>query len=519
MKPFALMAYDLEAVDKIAHLNDRIITLLKSPQRPIVLIPKKEDADISDLIAPGLSTVGVMLPYTGIHHLFLHASSNRYVIMTSGNYYNKPMEKDNASAIKRLGGIVDYFLLHNREIVNRVDDSVIRLTDGKPVFLRRSRGYAPRWIKLPNDLKYPVIAFGAELQNVGGIGFRDKAILTQFIGDTDEYENLMDLDYYLKWFMDTYHIDPKKSIIILDKNPSYNSRFLASKWIKEYKTPYLEVQHHAAHAYAILAEYSKREGVVITIDGAGYGDDGMIWGGEIISINSDGSYKRIGHLEYIKMPGGDLATYYPVRMLLSILSRFMSIEDVLTYLDHKDRLKYFRDDKDIEVTLHQIKTTNLYTSSTGRVLDAMSTLLGVCGYRSYEGEPAMKLEAYANTAKLIPEVEPKITRLNGVKILSTSLLFRDLLSYIDKHPRDVAYTLQYQIGYGLGEMAAEEVLERNLKTIYISGGAAVNNIIVMGVKKAIKPYGVTLRMHRYTPPGDGCISLGQIYASLYNSPY
>jgi hydrogenase maturation protein HypF len=189
MKPFALMALDLASVRKIAHLPDSAIELISSPQRPILLLRKREDADVSKLIAPGLDLIGVMLPYSGIHHLFLNASDNKYVIMTSGNYYNKPMEKDNSSAVKRLGGIVDYFLLHNREIVNRVDDSVLRFTNNKPVFLRRSRGYAPRWIKLPRRMRHHAIAFGAELQNVGGVGFGDKAILTQFIGDTDEYEN------------------------------------------------------------------------------------------------------------------------------------------------------------------------------------------------------------------------------------------------------------------------------------------------------------------------------------------
>ena len=229
-KPFALMAFDIGTIEEFAYLNSDAVRLLKSPQRPIVLLPVKDSSKISRYVAPGLVHIGVMLPYSGIHYLILKKTRIKYLIMTSGNYYEKPMEIDNKSAVRRIGPIVDYFLLHNRKIVNRVDDSVIRFTIKRPVFLRRSRGYAPKWIEMPVKLSRPVIAFGADLQNTGAIGFSDKVILTQYIGELDDYDALKDLDRYLKWFVSTYDLDPGESLLVIDKHPKYNSSLLGIRW-------------------------------------------------------------------------------------------------------------------------------------------------------------------------------------------------------------------------------------------------------------------------------------------------
>jgi hydrogenase maturation protein HypF len=216
------------------------------------------------------------------------------------------------------------------------------------------------------------------------------------------------------------------------------------------------------------------------------------------------------------MPGGDLATYYPVRMLLSVLSNSLGLEKALSYIHENGISKHFRDDKDIEATVYQIKRGTLYTSSTGRILDSVSVLLDVCGYRSYEGEPAMKLEAVGHQGNLIEDTECKISNANGMKILLASKLIYELLEYVATKREDVAYTVQYNIGYGLGSIAAEAADKAGYRYIYVTGGAAVNDIIALGIKEVLKEYNLSLRMHRYTPPGDGCIALGQIYSRIYH---
>ena len=510
-KPFAIMARDLNVVEKLAYISKIESELLTSPQRPIVLLRSKEDAPLSKYIAPGLNNIGIMLPYSGIHYLLLKHFKPGYMIMTSGNYYNKPMERDNKTALDRLNQIVDYFLLHNREIVNRVDDSVIRTTMGKPVFLRRGRGYAPRWLITPYNLDRPVIAFGAELQNVGAIGVENKIIPTQFIGDTDEFENLMELERYLKWFIGVYGIDIKNAILVADKHPKYNSRLLAEKWADKYGIRLFEVQHHCAHANAILCEFKVSNGIVITMDGAGYGDDGAIWGGEILNIAED-RYERIGHLQYHVMPGGDLATYYPIRMLISILASEYKFEKVISELQAIGLDRHVKTENELEIIKFLLRQGKPLTSSTGRLLDAVATLLKICSYRTYEGEPAMKLEAYSEDGSLIEELLKPIFYGSKPTIIRSSHIVKMILENLDNYDhKDLAYTLQYYVGYSLGKVAAKEADRLGHNYIYVSGGAAVNNFIVKGITDALGEFNIKLRMHRELPPGDGCISTGQIY--------
>ncbi len=511
MKPFALMARDLNVIEKLAILVEEARELLTAPQRPIVLLPRREDAPLSKYVAPGLDTVGVMLPYTGIHYMLLKEYEDGYMIMTSGNYYNKPMEIDNESALKNLSGIVDYFLLHNRRIVNRVDDSVIRFTSGRPVFLRRGRGYAPRWIETSWKTDRVILSFGADLQNTFTIYISNKAIISQYIGDLEEFETLEDFEKYLNFFIKTYGVDVSKSIIVADKHPKYLSRYLADKWRDKYTSEIKYIQHHVAHSYAVLGEYSTNEGIVIAIDGVGYGDDGMIWGGEVIHIRYD-SYERIAHLEYHKMPGGDLATIYPIRMLISILSKIFGFEKAIEYIGGLNLTKYLRDLNELDAIKYAIKNTNLMTSSMGRFLDAVSTLLDICGYRSYEGEPAMKLEAFSKRGHLIDEFidRPYYLRNN---IIRTSMIMKDLIDNLENYrAEDLAYTVQYVLGYELGLTAVKTADLYGYSSIYISGGAAVNDIIIKGVLNALSEHGLKLKMHYELPPGDGSISFGQACA-------
>ncbi len=510
-KPFALMALDIETASKIVKLSKEAIDLLSSPEKPILLLDEKEDSPVSRFVAPGLDKQGIMLPYTGIHYLLLMETKDKFLIMTSGNMKGKPMCTDIKCAKARLSDIVDFFVFHNRRIVNRVDDSVLRFTDGEVTFLRRSRGYAPAWIHLPFKLERPIIAFGAELQNVGAIGFDDKVVLTQYIGDTDEIENLDYLKKALRFFIKTYNIDLNEAILVSDKHPNYSSVILANRWKAEYRNELLKIQHHVAHVASVMAEKKlgiDSEVIGIAIDGLGYGDDGNIWGGEIFTVTYE-KYERVGHLEYHGMPGGDLSVIYPLRMLISILSKKMDIESIIDLIN-KFKIGDERTRKYPKLVLRQLEKAKK-TSSMGRVLDSISCLLGICCERTYEGEPAIRLEAAARGGKLINDLlDIPIKKINGKDIVCTSELLVKIINHLDKRRRDLAYTAQISLGRALGMIARDYAEKKGLEYIIVSGGAAVNTYIVRGIKEAIVGDDLRLLLPNRVPAGDGGIALGQV---------
>ncbi len=494
-KPFALMALDLNVVDRYARLDELSAELLSGPERPIVLLPSK--GNLPEAIAPGLDVLGFMLPYTPLHHMLLNEVRDRVLIMTSGNVSGKPMCTSEECARRKLAGVVDYFLHHNREIVNRVDDSVIRLTDGRPTFLRRSRGYAPSWVRIPFELERGVVAFGAELQNAGAIGIGDRVVPTQYVGDMDELENLEFLDEALKFLYRMYGLsDP---LLVVDMHPGYSTRRLAETW----EGDLVEVQHHHAHIASVMAEHwvNVDEGVVgIAVDGLGYGKDGNLWGGEVM-LTTYSEFDRVGRLEYFPMPGGDLATKYPVRMLIGVLSKFMSHDEILEFLETKGLVKGLRRGVvEAEIALKQLGSSPRI-SSVGRFLDSVAALLKVCFVRTYEGEPAIKLESLANKGERLKlEVDVK----GGV--VQAHQIVEFILNQEGARIEDLAYTAIYALGEVLGRVASE--FSDYSSVVAVSGGASVNSILIRGIKEAVGR--LSLLTNSRVPPGDGGISLGQI---------
>lgn len=523
-KPFALMALNLDVIKSFAYISPEAEKILTSPERPIVLLPVRSNVKISSLIAPGLDFVGVMLPYTSLHYILLENTRDKYLIMTSGNEYGKPMCISESEAFKRLSKFVDYFLIHNREIVNRVDDSVVRLTDNKPVFLRRGRGYAPAWIRVPLNLSRPIIAFGAELQTAGAVAFEDKVVLTQYIGDADDYDVVNDLDKYVRFLIEVYNINPSESIIVVDKHPMYTSRRLGEEWCSKYGAKLVEVQHHYAHAASVMADHKvnpNTRATSIVIDGMGYGDDGYIWGGEVIEA-SYSEYRRIGHLKYQPQPGGDSATEYPVKMLIGILSSILDEKEILNLLNERrlePGLKWGL--QEALITYRQSITGRVpLTSSIGRILDATAALLGICFKRTYEGEPAMKLESLAHNGKLIDSIEAPVKNSSGSTIVDTTKLFETILSNIDHEPKNLAYSVHYRLGESLAEIAYTAKTTHEVGVVYMSGGAAVNDIIVKAVRETLTTRGIEVKLPRRIPPNDGGIALGQVViASLHGKHY
>jgi hydrogenase maturation protein HypF len=486
-QPFALMSISVDTIKKYADISKIEEELLTSPERPIVLLKKQRE--LSKYISPGLDRDGFFLFYTPLHYLLLDSLKSKISVMTSGNIHGLPMCINEDCVKEKLKGVVDYILYHNRKIIHRVDDSVIRLSAGRAMMLRRSRGFAPTWIRINKKVE-PVISLGAELQNAGAIAFDDKVILTPYVGDTDKIENLEELEKNIRFLINSYSIKPK--YIIADKNPAYQSLRLARKFSEEFSAEIYRVQHHLAHGLSVAAEYGIEEGIIIAIDGIGYGDDGNAWGGEVIKFEGN-KYSREYHLKYVNYAGGDINARKIDRMLALFLSNFLSWEEIGKYTKLSE--------KELRVLQIQSKNSSLLTSSVGRFLDSVSALLDVCHERTYEGEPAIKLEAIAR-GKILDFQFP----IRGREI-DTVEAFKWILGNNLKK-EDIAATIQYKLGEALAK-AAEKL---NPEKVLVSGGAAVNEWILKGIMDNLEALTPTK-----VPAGDGGIALGQSYFKALES--
>ncbi len=519
-KPFALMALNLSIASKLVELNDEDLMILSSPQKPILVLPRREGAPVSGYVAPGLRSLGVMLPYTGLHYLLLMSTRDRFLIMTSGNKSGKPINIDNRNALHDLRDIVDYFLLHNRIIVNRCDDSVIRRTYNTYTFLRRSRGYAPAWIKVPLKFNRCVVAFGADLSSAGAVAFEDKVILTQYIGDADDPDNREYLISALKFLLKAYDIRPEDTVVAADMHPRYYSTRLARKWAEEYSCRIVFVQHHHAHVASVMGENGIHEEriVGIAMDGTGYGLDRAIWGGEVI-LASYGEFKRLGHIKYYPLAGGDLTVRWPARMLACILYSFMDFQEVVEIFSKFKAISGLKHGfRELETIIRMVDNgMYVYASSTGRVLDALSALFGVCYERTYEGEPAIKLEEFSWQGRLVDSICFPLTSSFEINISKAFEYVIELAA--DAGFMDLAYSFQYMLGQAFAELALKHLSRAEISnTVFISGGAAVNSIIVKGIFDRLKEEDVQLKINRKTPCGDGGIALGQaLIAGRVNS--
>ena len=510
-KPFALMALDLKAASKIIEITPAVEKYLTSPQRPIVVALRKPEAEVSFYVAPNLKTLGVELAYTPLHYILLMNTRDRYLVMTSGNLTGLPLCHTNEEALRSLKGIADYFLLHNRRIVNRVDDSVVKAVGSHVFFLRRSRGYVPCWIKIPFTSKKNIVALGAMLSNTGALLIEDKVILTQHIGDVENLETLEFEKNAISFLLRAYNIDIKDCVIAVDKHPRYLTNFISEEYsLKGAKA--LKVQHHHAHIASVMAEHKIPLGekvVGIAIDGVGYGEDGCIWGGEILEVSYT-DFKRLAHLKYFKMPGGDLATKYPVRVLLSILSDKLSEEELReTALKLKLQDKLPRGLRELDIVLKQIYYSRQpLASSTGRFLDAVSALLGFCYERSYEGEPAIVLEEKSFGGRVLDEISYRIEGdSEGHKVIelsSTLLQVLDLLQYTDTE--NIGASVQYWLGRILAKVAL--MVRKKHRYLVVGGGASVNTFIIKGILDEVGD-SIKVLFAKKTPPGDGGLSLGQ----------
>lgn len=508
-KPFAIMARNIEAIRTFAEVSESEETLLTSYTRPIVLLNKNSEYYLSGLVAPGLHNVGVMLPYTGLHYMLFDNVDDAAFVMTSANPPNQPIIKDNDEAIKRLSDTVDYFLFHDRQIAHRCDDSVIRMHNDCQVFIRRSRGYAPAPIMLKTKAKNCVVALGGEQNNTACILIGNKVFISQHIGDVENLETKVFLENATKHLVQL--TNSKVDAVACDLHPKFTTTKLAQELAEENGWQLFQFQHHYAHVAALMAEHNVKEIVGVCCDGYGYGVDGEAWGGEIILGTQDYSdFKRVAHLEKQPLVGGDLATRFPLRMATGILYRKADVANWL--LQNKQHLPH--GEKEVQIILKQLRSGNIIgTTSCGRVLDAVAAILGICYERTYEGEPAMKLESTAIKGKDVLKLKPVV---NG-NILNTSEMLLEIFENKHKLPKEnLAYSAHVYLARGLAVLAIQEASENKIKTVGFTGGVACNEIMVLTMRKIVESAGLRFLVHEAVPPGDGGLSFGQAVACEFS---
>ena len=519
-QPFAVMAPTIDEIRKFGYLTEKELPVISSWRKPIVLIENRQSGLLSEWVAPGLDRVGVMLPYTGIHHMIFKNLDEPALIMTSGNKPGMPMAITNRDALRELKGIADFFLLHDRDIVKRADDSVLRIIGDRKAFLRRSRGYVPDPIKVPIKRGFSV-AVGAELSNAGAITNDGVCIPTQFLGDI---ENLESYEYErdtLRNLRSVLNITRNPDVIGCDLHPGYMTSHLAGEISQDTGSPLVKSQHHHAHITSVCAENDVEPDqpvVGIALDGVGYGTDGAVWGGEVL-ISTYSDFERYGHLEYLPMPGGDLCTRYPVRMLISALTTVISDDEICDITNNHIRGGLQHGEKELEIVLNNARNPRVIkTSSSGRFLDSISALTGLCYERTYEGEPAIKLEASANRGN--PEkikYNPEIYIVNGRYILKTGNILLLLTNILNKENKyDIMAFGQKYLAHGMVQMACAVAEDQGVNVVAVSGGVLANEYISNYIQRHLEKLNLKVIYSKEMPPGDGGISLGQSMIALSN---
>jgi hydrogenase maturation protein HypF len=514
-KPLAIMVKDVEMAKTFCQLGETEEALLRSPVHPIVLLEKFSGTTLSALLAPAIGEIGVMLPYTPLHHLLLHSDTcPAALVMTSGNSSGSPICTDNADARERLAHIADDFLLHNREIVTRVDDSVTKVVAGRTQVLRRARGFVPSPLYI--DMELPrILGCGAGLKNTFCLARGNTVFASQHIGDLDN------LDTYEFFGESVAHLQSllafRPEAVACDLHPDY----LSSRYAASLDLPLYQVQHHHAHAVAVMAEHRLGGPVLAAVlDGTGLGDDGTLWGGEIL-VTSLTSYRRLAHLSHLSLPGGDAAAIEPWRMAISALHQtygspalFSHMPQALSSLD--------RDSVTTVVSMLDQDFNCPPTSSCGRLFDAIAALLGVRLKLSYEGQAAMELEALAKTGRpadwqrdILPnspsQLAPFLTRRDGKWEISCRefvTMTLDALAQGEPAPL-IAWRFHRQLIGTLVQLLHLLSEENGIRQIVLSGGCMQNSILLEGLLYALPTTELQVYTGNQLPVNDGGVSIGQ----------
>ena len=565
---FAVMSPDIETIKTFAVMSKEEEKTLKSKERPIVILKKSEDYDFADSVSPDLHNIGVMLPYAPLHHLLFNETDTPAYIMTSANVPGEPMMITNEEIVKNLSKIADYYLVHNRRILNRCDDSVVRFRNDELAFIRRSRGYTPEPYDLSGKYTYlneefdnlNILALGPELDVTFTIIKNSKAYVSQHIGNTNKYRTYQFLKEAIEHMMQITKTD-SFDLIACDMHPQFFTTQLAKEYAEKYDCPLIQVQHHHAHGVSLIndhvlnktdldektsaemeisQDYEKSEllenpgeMIIIASDGVGYGDDGGAWGGEILYTDIK-SYKRIASLMPQKMPGGDLCTKYPARMLAAILSNPNSDyergkygEENVQELMERNYLDAFPHGKMEIASLFKQIERNLnvgINTSTGRCLDSIAAALNICHERSYEGEAPMKLESAAfnylkmNDSDKLNDYPIIIKDHDDRRVLDTTAILRYVIDKLEEGEDigRIAAAGQEAVSIGLAKIAIEAARDCGIDTVGVTGGTFYNEAITAHIKDCIENAGLKFIQHTNSCPGDGSVSLGQAIVAGIN---
>jgi len=512
-KPLALMMANLDEVKKYCYVLNEEQALLTSPAAPIVLLRRKHDDAVSPLVAPNIKNLGIMLPYTPLHHLLMNEIM-RPLVMTSGNMSEEPIAKDNDEAFQRLADIADYFLIHNRDIHARYDDSVTMVERGRLKMIRRARGYAPDPIRLPFRVK-EVLACGAELKNTFCLTKDEYAFVSQHVGDMDSFEVLSHFENTVELFKKLFRLAPK--IVAHDLHPDYLSTKYALALKEKINNPQIiSVQHHHAHIVSCMAENEVKGPVLgVSFDGTGYGTDGRIWGGEFL-LADYGKFKRMGHLEYVPLPGGDEAVRKPYRMAISYLLTLLGEDALNENLPFLQVVNSF----EIDIIKKQVeKGINApLTSSAGRLFDGVSALIGVRGRSDYEAQAAIELEMVADEEMFKSERYLfEIDEQNGMKVVRLGKLFKGILSDLRQERSRAEISAKFHNTMACMVLEACQILAQStgIHQVALSGGVFQNRLFSELTQAYLEEAGMTVFTHKEVPCNDGGISLGQAVAANF----
>ena len=519
-KPFAVMVADVAVARELAVIDDDEEAALRSPQRPIVLVRRRGDAPVSSLVAPGNPLIGVMLPYTPLHHLlFLPvpgaiAVPRRVLVLTSGNLSDEPICIDDADAQRRLGALADAFLTHDRPIHAPCDDSVIRVMDGQLQPVRRSRGYAPMPVSLAVEV-VPTLAVGGELKNTFCIASGRHAWISQHIGDMGNLETLDAFGRSVDDFLQMYAIEPVRWAV--DRHPGYGTR----RWVvrRAPSSSVVEVQHHHAHVAAVMAEHGldgSSPVVGFAFDGTGYGvgDDGrpQIQGGEVLVADYAG-FERAGHLRPLPLPGGDAAVRNPCRTAVAYLTA-LSVG-----FDRALPAAAACDDVELDVVRRQVQRNVgcVPTTSMGRLFDAVASLLGVRHRISYEAQAAVELEALAEHGTIDPWAPRWSFAVGDDAVIDAAPVVRglvdDLLAGVE--PADLALGFHGSVARAVRQVADLLRSGRGSMPVVLTGGVFQNALLTRLTTDGLERDGLEVLTHRLVPPNDGGLSLGQAVIAGY----
>ena len=511
-KPLAVMVQDVEAAREVCTLTAAEEALLQTVARPIVLARKRDGGGIAEGVAPGIPWLGVFLPYAPLQHLLFADGRLRALVMTSANLSEEPIAIDNDEALARLGAIADAFLMHDREILQRCDDSVAAVVDGTPQLIRRARGFVPLGVELPLDAP-PLLAVGGHLKNVFALARGRRVYQSQHLGDL---ENLTGLEFFkesLDHLMRTFEIEPET--VVHDLHPGYLSTEWAKEWARERGLPLIAVQHHHAHVAGCMAEHGLREAIGLTLDGTGYGTDGRIWGGEVLIARLDG-FERFAHLEYVAMPGGDAAVREPWRMAFAALRAAdfdVESEQIVKLLGAQA--------SEVRVLRRMVERgiNSPMTSSLGRLFDAVAAVVLNRRVVDYEAQAAIELEGIAvdepdrfEQGDYVPELHDAEEGSGSAAVIRTGKMWKAVLEDLWRGVPASRISARFHAGIAEGfiNVAGNARIESGINQVAMSGGCMHNRRLARLLRVGLEAQGFQVFQHAQVSPGDGGLSYGQV---------